>query len=316
MTGAAPIAGDGGGRRLHVDEIDSDVALARRLVADRFPEWRDWPLRRVVPGGTDHAIYRLGDDLAVRLPRRPSAAGQVDAEARWLPFLAPQLPLAIPEVVATAPATAAFPWPWAVVRWIKGESVTPDGLRDPVAAARDLGAFVRALGAIDATGGPPPSPSTSRRGVPLALRDDATRRNLALLGDGFDLPLLMDAWVASLAVTPWAGAPRWVHGDLIPVNLLGSDGQIVAAIDWGCLSTGDPATDLMAGWMLFDGDARRAFREACGSDDATWARGRGWALSWAAICLPYYRPTGNPLVPLADRALAAITAECRGDLGG
>jgi aminoglycoside phosphotransferase (APT) family kinase protein len=147
--------------------------------------------------------------------------------------------------------------------------------------------------------------------VPLGWRDDATRQNIAALDETDHPAVLTEIWEASLAVPPWSGAPRWVHGDLLPVNLLARDGCIVAAIDWGCLSTGDPATDLMAGWAIFDGASRQAFREASGCDDDTWARGRGWAVSWAAICLPYYRPTGNPLVAIANRVLAAVTAEWR-----
>jgi len=309
MTGEA--AGRDAAVRLHADEIESDEALARRLIGLRFPAWRDLPVRRVVPGGTDNAIYRLGDELAIRLPRRPSAAGQVEVEARWLPRLAPTLPLAIPEVVEVAVPSEAFPWPWSVVRWIEGGPVTADGFHDPVGAARDLGGFVRSLGEIDATGGPVPSRANSGRGVPLALRDEATRRNIAALDETDHPAVLTEIWEASLAVPPWSGAPRWVHGDLLPVNLLARDGRIVAAIDWGCLSTGDPATDLMAGWAIFTAASRRAFREASGCDDDTWARGRGWAVSWAAICLPYYRPTGNPLVAIANRVLAAVTAEWR-----
>lgn len=304
-------AGDGTIVRLHADEIESDEALARRLVSHSFPVWRDLPVRRVVPGGTDNAIYRLGDELAIRLPRRPSAAGQVDVEARWLPRLAPYLPLAIPEAIEVLAPSKVFPWPWAVVRWIEGDPVTVNTVNDPMTAARDLGGFVRALGEVDATNGPIPSPANSGRGVALAHRDESTRQNIALL-DETDAPtLLAEIWEASLAVSPWSHAPRWVHGDLLPMNLLARDGRIVAAIDWGCMSTGDPATDLMAGWALFDGSARRAFRAASGCDDDTWARGRGWALSWAAICLPYYRPVGNPLVAIADRVVASVTAEWR-----
>jgi aminoglycoside phosphotransferase (APT) family kinase protein len=313
------MTGDAVGRspavRLHVDEIESDEALARRLVGARFPAWRELPVCRVVPGGTDNAIYRLGDELAIRLPRRPSAAGQVEVEARWLPRLAPALPLAIPEVVEVAAPDEAFPWPWSVVRWIEGGPVTADELHDALGAARDLGGFVRSLGEIDATGGPLPSRANSGRGVPLAWRDETTRQNIATL-DETDAPdLLAEVWEASLAVPAWSGTARWVHGDLLPVNLLARDGSIVAAIDWGCLSTGDPATDLMAGWAIFDEASRQVVREASGCDDDTWARGRGWAVSWAAICLPYYRPKGNPLVAIADRVLAAVTSEWR-DRGG
>ena len=209
MTGEA--AGRDAAVRLHADEIESDEALARRLIGLRFPAWRDLPVRRVVPGGTDNAIYRLGDELAIRLPRRPSAAGQVEVEARWLPRLAPTLPLAIPEVVEVAVPSEAFPWPWSVVRWIEGGPVTADGFHDPVGAARDLGGFVRSLGEIDATGGPVPSRANSGRGVPLALRDEATRRNIAALDETDHPAVLTEIWEASLAVPPWSGARSEEH---------------------------------------------------------------------------------------------------------
>lgn len=296
--------------RLHADEIVSDVALVRHLLRVRFPLWASLPIRRFASSGTDNAIYRLGDDLAVRLPLRPGATAQLSSDARWLPVLAPHLPLVIPEVVAMSDPVEAwaahpgFAWPWGIYRWIDGEVVTLAGLADPVHDAAVLASFLRALQAIDPTGGTPPGPHNSGRGMPLAGRDARTRACIGEMHGMIDIDAVTETWEASLAVPAWSGSPRWVHGDIHQGNLLMARGgspvsfprptdagrktglALSAVIDFGCLGVGDPAVDLIVAWVLFDRLSRKVFREFLRMDEATWIRGRGWALSWALIYVP------------------------------
>lgn len=281
--------------RMHADEIATDATLVGRLIAAQFPQWAGLPIVRVSSAGTENALYRVGNDMVARLPRRPSATGSIDKEYRWLPKLAPHVPLAIPTPLARGRPTEGFPLPWSVYRWLDGETATIDTLADPEQAARDLARFIVALRGIDATGGPCPSPEDLGRGVPLATRAAATRKAIAELDTEIDTSAATAAWEAALRAPGWRGPPNWIHGDIQSGNLLATDGALSAVIDWGALGVGDPACDSMPAWNLFSRETRPAFRAALHVDDATWARGRGWALSVAVIALPYYRET-NPVL--------------------
>lgn len=294
--------------KMHTDEIDTDVSLVRRLLAAQFSHWVGLPITPVHSAGTDHAIYRLGGEMAVRLPRIWSAAAQVDKEHRWLPRLAPLLPLDIPVPLAKGTPGEGYPWPWSVVRWLEGDSVAVERLADPAQAATDLARFVAALQRIDLTGGPSPGPHNSFRGEPLANRDAETRAAIASLHATIDSAAAVAAWEAALHAPAWHGPPVWIHGDLQPANLLAVQGRLTAVIDFGCLGVGDPACDLMAAWTLLSARTRPIFRAALPVDDAAWVRGRGWALSFGLIALPYYQVTNPVLAGIArcaiDQALA------------
>jgi len=269
---------------MHTDELEIDVALVRRLIAEQFPEWADLPLRRVEPDGTVNAIFRLGGGLAVRLPRRAGPTTPGSRELDWLPKLAPRLPLEIPVPVAQGRPSADYPWFWEVHTWVDGE-IAPVEAIDAIAAARDLARFVAALQRIDRAGAP------AGRGIPLAERDVEMRHWFAAFhGD----PAVHAEWARALAAPPWEGPPIWHHGDLDPRNWLVRGGRIRAVIDWGSMGVGDPACDVMVAWKLHSPDARDAFREALPVDDATWARARGWAVSQAVAALAYYTPANNP----------------------
>lgn len=283
------------GAKMHDDEPDIDADLVRRLLAGQFPRWAGLPLAPVASSGTDNAMFRLGDELAVRLPRIGWAVGDVAKEQRWLPYLAPQLPLAVPEQVAVGEPAHGYAWPWAVCRWLAGENPVPGQLADPQRLAVDLGRFVRALHGIDAAGGPP-----ATRGVPLRAREALTRDALAASRDLIDTGPVAAAWETALAAPEWTGPPVWIHADLAPGNVLVADGRLTAVIDFGALGVGDPACDLLPAWNLLPAAARGAFRDAVGVDDATWARGRGWALSVALVALPYYE-TRSPVLAAASR---------------
>ncbi|MFI8878491.1 aminoglycoside phosphotransferase family protein [Streptomyces sp. NPDC055243] len=265
--------------------IDTD--LVRRLLAAQFPRWADLPLTPVPLSGMDNATYRLGDDLSVRLPRYRRWVGQVEAEQRWLPWLAPRLPLAVPEPLGRGEPGEGYPFPWSVYRWLEGETATTDSLADPLGAAADLAGFVTALRRIDPTGGPGPRLSNAFRGARVGTEcdslfaDSLVRSKIAKLRVAglVDSDAVTAVWDAALAAPAWDGPPTWVHGDLATGNLLAVDGRLSAVIDFGTLAVGDPAVDLLPAWLFLPDEARGAFRAAVGVDDATWARGRGIALA-------------------------------------
>ncbi len=293
--------------KMHVDEVDTDASLVCRLLAAQFPQWADLSIEPVRSAGTDNAIYRLGDDMAVRLPRIHWAAGQVDKEHRWLPRLAPHLPLAIPVPLAMGKPSEGYPWHWSICRWLEGENATIERISDPRQAATDLAQFISALQRIDTTGGPLPGPQ--ERGVPLAMRDACTRDAIARLHSMLDTGAATAAWDAALQAPRWHGAPVWTHGDLQSGNLLSVKGRLSAVIDFGCLGVGDPACDLIVAWNLFSAESRDVFRAALPVDDATWARGRGWALSVGLIALPYYKDTNPVLAGINRYAIDAVLAD-------
>lgn len=289
--------------RMHEDEVDTDADLVHRLLESQHPQWAELPIERVPSAGTDNALYRLGDDLAVRLPRIHWAVDLVAKEQAWLPVLAPHLPLAVPLPVAAGVPEEAFPFPWGVVQWLPGEMAALDRLDDPVQAALDLAAFVRALQAIDPTGGP-----KHDRGRPIRLGDEVVRAGIARLGDEVDVGAITEAWDRVMAAPDYDGPAVWFHGDLSYLNLLAQDGKLTAVIDWGTCGVGDPAIETIIAWSLFPPDARQAYREALGLDDATWQRGKGWVIT-GVFGIPYYRDTNPVLVADKVRAIEALLAD-------
>ncbi|MET7397387.1 aminoglycoside phosphotransferase family protein [Dactylosporangium sp. NPDC005572] len=284
---------------MHDGEVPTDALLVRLLLAEQFPAWADLPVTPVESGGTDNAIYRLGDDLAVRLPRIGWATGQIALERTWLPVLAPQLPVAVPAPLAVGVPAFGYPYEWAVYRWLPG--VNPGEV-----PARDLADFVVALRGVDAVGGPP----ARGRGAPL----DATAVPAPIqeLAGEYDVALLTDVWRADAAAAPWGGPPTWLHGDLHGGNVLVDGGRLSAVIDWSCLAVGDPAIDLLPAWSLLSAADRPAFREQVGADEAQWRRGRCWALTMAVNALPYYRDTNPFLAGLGRRMIAEVLADVAG----
>ncbi|CAL9430320.1 hypothetical protein SUDANB37_02049 [Streptomyces sp. enrichment culture] len=291
---------------MHDDELDIDADLVGRLIAARFPRWADLPVTRVPSAGTDNAMYRLGDDLVVRLPRVPGAARQVAKEQRWLPRLAPHLPLAVPVPVGRGEPGEGFPLPWSVLRRLDGADAYDEPLTDLEGAAESLGRFVRALRGVDATDGPP-----AFRGGPVHGRDADVRAAIQDLGaDGtVDGDAATDAWEAVLRLPQWEGDPVWLHGDLLPGNLLGRGGTLSAVIDFGGLGVGDPACDLMPAWTVLTAGTREVFRAAADVDDATWARGRGWALCFGLTAEHCYRVRNLVLAAVGHRAAAEALAD-------
>ncbi|UBU19147.1 aminoglycoside phosphotransferase family protein [Nonomuraea gerenzanensis] len=252
-----------------------NAALVRRLVDTQFPQWSALPLELLDPAGSDHVIYRLGERLSVRLPRHAGAIGQAEKELEWLPRLAPRLPLAIPVPVGVGEPDFGYPWRWAVSRWLEGEVATVEALADSSAAAVRLAEFLSALqqfGSEQAT-------REDLAGRPLSDRDRATRAAIAEVGDVFDTTAMTELWNAALSAPGWDRPPVWFHGDFHTGNLLTVDGRLSAVIDFGGLGVGDPACDLIIAFTLMSAGSRAIFRAALEVDDATWTRGRGWALA-------------------------------------
>ena len=280
--------------RMHVDPLDVDVSLVRRLVAAQFPEWAELPIEHVPHGGTDNALFRLGDGHVARLPVHVAKEATLTKEREWLPRLAPHLPVAVPVPVAEGAPGEGYPCTWSVYEWLAGEDATLAPIVDPVP---QLAAFIRAVQAMDATNGPP------GRGVPLASRDAPFRASLAKI----ELPGAADAWEEGLAAPAWEGPGVWAHGDLDARNVLVVDGRLRAVLDWGSAGVGDPACEHMVAWKLVAAEERDAFRAALDLDEATWARARGWVLSQAVIALAYYTEETNPvLLAEARRWLAEL----------
>jgi aminoglycoside phosphotransferase (APT) family kinase protein len=274
------------GEKMHVDELEIDEALVRRLLVEQFPHWADLPLRRVEPDGTVNAIFRMGDEFSVRLARRDGPTKPGGKEFDWLPKLAPRLPVEVPVPVALGRPNGDYPWFWEVHRWVEGETVPVEEI-DAIQAARDLAAFVAALQRVDPSGGP------AGRGIPLAKRESSFRYWRARFdGD----PAVSAEWERALAAPQWNGPPVWHHGDLDVRNWLVRNERICGVIDWGEMGVGDPACDVMVAWKLHSPSARDAFREALPTDDATWARARGWVVSQAVAVLAYYTPENNRIL--------------------
>lgn len=258
-----------------------DAHLARRLVGRQFPQWADLPIAPVEPDGHDNRTFRLGRDLSVRLPSGEWYALQVEKEQRWLPVLAPRLPLPIPAPVARGVPGEGYPYPWSVYRWLDGEVATEQTIGDLPGLAIALADFLVALRRVDPTGGPEPGRHNFHRGGPLTTYADETWRAIDALGDEVPADAVKRVWDDAMA-TAWERDPVWLHGDVAAGNLLLREGRLAAVIDFGCSGVGDPACDAVIAWTLLSGPSRAAFRSTLGADPGTWSRGRGWAL-WKAL---------------------------------
>jgi len=272
---------------LTVEDVDA-------LLAAQHPHLRG-PLR-LVANGWDNEVFRLGDHLAVRLPRREVAAELIENEQRWLPELAPHLPVPVPTAVALGVPSRDYPWHWSVVPWFEGISAAdaPDQVRDGFAP--QVADFLSALHVAS----PVEAPHNPVRGVPLRVRDDAVRERVA------GMPALQAIWEDALAAPEWTRPPVWVHGDVHVGNLVVNEcGALSAVIDFGDLCGGDPACDLAIAWTGFTAAGRAAFRARLGAryDEATWRRARGWAVAMATLV------RGDP-------ALRAMSAHALTQLAG
>ncbi len=296
---------------MSAEEVGADrhsiyPGLVRRLLASQFPEWADLPLRRLHPAGSDNVIYRLGENMSVRLPRGEWAAGQAAKEHYWLPRLARRLPLPIPVPLGVGKPAFGYPWDWSVSRWLPGETATVNGLADPRRTASELAEFLTALQHALPVESDAPNPHDEVTGVPLAKRDHATRAAIAAVQDTFDAPAMTAVWDAALRAPAWGRAPVWFHGDLHLGNLLVSGGHLSAVIDFAGLGAGDPACDLVIAWNLLSPETRPVFRAALQVDDATWTRAQGWALATGLNAYTSYAATNRLVAVNTHRQISHV----------
>ncbi len=287
-----------------------DAALVKRLIAAQFPRWSDLAVTPVEVDGWDNRTYRLGDDMSVRLP---TAAGYVPAvakENRWLPRLAPALPITVPAVLAEGVPGEGYPFPWSVRGWLPGRTADPKHIDDMSQFAISVAEFIRALQRCDTAGGPLAGAHSFYRGASPAHYDEETRRCLAVLAGRVDTVRATAVWEAALTAEH-SGAPVWFHGDIAHGNLLVADGKLTAVIDFGTCGVGDPACDLVIAWTMFSGDSRQAFRQSVGQDQGTWARARGWALWKSLLTLTQCVDSDQELAAVHQRVIGEVLADPR-----
>jgi aminoglycoside phosphotransferase (APT) family kinase protein len=288
---------------MHEGEVEIDVPMVQELIREQFPHLADLAVEPVVSTGTVNAIYRIGTDLYARLPRLAGWSADLLEELEWLPFLRPHLSLAIPEPVAQGGPGPGYPLPWAIYRWVGGDTYAIDRVHDERRAAADLAQFVVELRRIDPSGGP-----ASGR-LPLDQLDLATRAAIEQSGSVIDADRTIAAWERALRAPAWEGSPVWRHCDLLPPNLIVEGGRLKAVIDFGSAGVGDPAADVIPAWSVFGERGRAAFRHALDVDEGTWARARGVALHQALLIIPYYRETNPGFVAMATRTVQQVLAD-------
>ena len=287
-------------------EVDVTGDLVRRLLAEQHPDLGRMRVE-LLANGWDNVMFRVGDELAARLPRRELAAGILLNEQRWLPELAPRLPLPVPAPVRTGRPGGGYPWAWSIVPFLPGAPASAAPPADPRDAAAAIGGFFGALHAP----APPDAPANPYRGVPLERRAATFAENLRLLEGQVDRGAVLRVWEAALAAPSWDRTPVWLHGDPHPANILVHDGRVSAVIDFGDITSGDPAADLSLAWMLLPAECHDGFRAAYADaghgrvGDPLWVRARGWALHLAVVFLAH--SADNPqLNQIGRRTLDAV----------
>lgn len=293
--------------KLKSGKFDVDVLLVERLVAAQFPQWAGLPVRPVAHDGWDNWTFHLGDRMKMRLPSAEGYAEQAEKESHWLPRLAPHLPFEVPVPLAVGQPGEGFPWLWSIYQWIDGDPVTRR--IDKLALAKDVAAFLNALRSLDTIGGPAPAQHSFLRGAdPMDAYGAEARRFVDALAGTIDTQAAHA--VLDTAARSRVKTPVWAHGDIAVGNLLARDGRLSAVIDFGCCAVGDPSCDLVLAWVFLEGESRGAFRSLVDVDEATWARGRAWAL-WKAALLASQGAIVHPEENAPLEVIAAVIADHR-----
>jgi aminoglycoside phosphotransferase (APT) family kinase protein len=288
--------------RMHRDEIEINEPLVRHLLSTQMPAFKGEPLVKVEPWGTDNAVWRLGDDLVVRLPRIHWAVDQIELENTWLPKLAPLLPVAIPEPVAVGEPDETYPWRWGVYRWVPGVGAGPSTIGDPMTFALELAEVLRSVACVPTDG----APRAKNRARPIQSYNEETLLMIDHVSELIDAREARSVWEAALAAPPHKGAPVWVQGDL-EGNCITSEGRLSGIVDWGSACVGDPAVDIQVVWSpLFTEESRRVFVQALSIDDAALARSRGAAIHQACGALGYYMDTYPLIIERSWHKLAEV----------
>lgn len=293
---------------MHEGEIAISDETVRRLVDQQFPAWASCSLTRLPPLGTDNQLFRLGNELLIRMPRIDWAAASPEREYTWLPRLAPHLGTPIPAPVALGHPGEGYPWHWTVVPWLEGETPTPETF-DPEQWAVNVGTFVRELGGVPGMDAPVKSEG---RGALLSSQDEWVRTWTARADPTeVDPAAVLAVWRDALEAPAWHGEPVWFHGDLHEGNLLVRGGRLSAVIDWGAAGRGDPAIELNAMWGYVPASVARLYRTTVGLDEAAYRRARGFALAPAISGWTYYKNTAPHLSALGLATVKSLIASLR-----
>jgi aminoglycoside phosphotransferase (APT) family kinase protein len=284
-------------------EVTIDIALVRILLQKQHPDLADLPLEDYA-GGWDNATFRLGCELAVRLPRRSAAVALLEHEQKWLPTIAGRLPIPVPVPLRIGRPGAGYPWCWSIVPWLKGETADRAPLQSN--AAEPLARFLRALHVA----APPNAPTSEVRGVPLKKRATSIEERMRRLEKKISVitPSIEKAWQAGLQAEE-DREPTWIHGDLHSRNVLVDNGKISGVIDWGDMAAGDKATDLAAIWMLLPNLESRvqAIEEDGNTSQATWLRARAWAVLFGVLLLDIGLAESPRNARIAELTLRRVT---------
>jgi len=281
-----------------------DVALVSDLLRLQHPDLADLEIRSET-SGFDNTTWRLGDQFLVRLPRRAIGAVLMEHEHRWLPELAPRLPLKVPTPIRIGRPSPQFAWPWSVVEWIEGSpgNTVPElTLRN---GAEPLGRFLRSLH----TDSPTAAPVNEFRSLPLKCYDATFLKRLDNVGDRVNAQVVLDVWRSALSAPPWSKDNVWIHGDLHPANTIFDSGALVGVIDFGDLCGGDPATDLAGALMSLPLESIDWFFDEYGVVDlATQRRMLGWAVHFGLMFTLLGIDSEPSYAPIGRRAIANATA--------
>ena len=294
---------------MHENEFEMDENLVHTLLKSQSPHWANLPLKAIVHSGMDNALFRLGREYVVRLPRIEWVPGSIvksiNKEYEWVPKIARFLKVPISEPLFKGNPNQSYPWSWMVTKWNEGHNPDLEKENEYEPLAKDLADFLNALHGIALTNGP-----SSRRGVPLKGVDAETRKALSELEGEIDIQSVTHLLDQLSNVPSWSKNPVWIHGDFLPGNILIQNNRLSAVIDFSDVGMGDPACDLIIAWSLLKSHSRKIFRENLENiDDDTWERGRGWALSIALIMLPYYKKSNPVLAALAKRMIENVLCD-------
>jgi len=287
---------------MHKNELEIDELLVHALLKNQCPHWANLPLKTILSSGTDNALFRLGNEYVVRLPRIDWATESINKEYEWIPKIAEFMKTPLSEPVFKGRPDKSYPWSWIVAKWNEGHNPHYEHENEYELLAKDLACFLNELHGIGLPKGP-----SSRRGISLKERDVETQKAIGELERDIDVSSVTSLW-NQLSNTPsWNKEPVWVHGDFLPGNILVQNNRLSAVIDFSDVGIGDPACDLIIAWSLFKPHSIKIFRNNLEHiDNDTWERGRGWALSIALIMLPYYKYSNPTLASLARQMIENV----------